>query len=221
MPAWLFNKPYKMSLKEIELSNALIAELYRNVLVGDAIAGSLTPAEEPPVTRAGSANDAQLPGFSNSVVTPASSAAGPTPAGIAAESQPYRFLGKNQKKVTVLARYADDPYIPEEHLQFLIKILSACKLNLGDVAIINDNTAAVEISKLKQELTPAHVLLFDIQPDEIGLPLSFPMLKAQVFDGCTFLTIPPIAVLNGNDENARSLKKQLWDCLKKMFPFNA
>jgi len=211
-----------MSFKEIELSDALIAELYKNVLVGGTIAGSRMPAEERPGATVSSGNNAaQLPGFSDPIAMPGSTSSGRVTTGIAAEPQPYRFLGKNQKKVTVLARYADDPYIPEEHLQFLIKILSACRLNLGDVAIINDSTAAVEISKLKKELAPAHVLLFDIQPEEIGLPLSFPMLKAQVFDGCTFLTIPPIAVLNGNDENARSLKKQLWDCLKKMFPVNA
>jgi hypothetical protein len=129
----------------------------------------------------------------------------------------FRFLGKNQKKVSIIARYKEDPYIPEEHLQFLIKILSACKLNLGDVAILNDAAGGIEIAKLKHQLDPGFVLLFAVEPVEIGLPLSFPLLRPQTFDGCNFLTIPAIENLLQDSDAAKGLKKQLWDCLKKMF----
>jgi hypothetical protein len=135
----------------------------------------------------------------------------------ASKTEVYRYLGKNQKKVSVITRYKDDPYIPEEHLQFLIKILSACKLNLGDVAILNDASGGVSIGKLKQELDPGFVLLFAVEPVEIGLPLSFPPLRPQSFEGCNFLTIPGIDSLIPDTEIAKGLKKQLWDCLKKMF----
>jgi hypothetical protein len=134
-----------------------------------------------------------------------------------AKNDLYRYLGKNQKKVSIIARYKDDPYIPEEHLQFLIRILSACKLNLGDVAILNDASGGVNIGKLKQELDPGFVLLFGVEPVEIGLPLSFPPLRPQTFEACNFLTIPGIELLLGETETAKGLKKQLWDCLKKMF----
>ena len=116
-----------------------------------------------------------------------------------------------------MRRYKEDPYIPEEHLQFLIKILSACKLNLGDVAILNDAAGGIEIAKLKQQLDPGFVLLFAVEPVEIGLPLSFPLLRPQSFDGCNFLTIPGIENLLHDTDTAKGLKKQLWDCLKKMF----
>jgi len=132
-------------------------------------------------------------------------------------SPTYRFLGKNEKKVSVIMRYPGDPYIPEDHLQLLIKILSACKLNLGDVAILNDAVLKVEFSRLKEALEPAFVLLFDIEPSEIGLPLSFPGLKPQGYDGCKFLVIPAIETLMVDTEAALTTKKLLWDALKKMF----
>jgi hypothetical protein len=208
-----------MSLKNIELSEGLLTELYKNVLVTGVATerGERAQAFPEDTSRAGS-DPGDLPGFGENIRIPSVNTKGSDED---ASSLPYRFLGKNQKRITVIARYAQDPYIPEDHLQFLIKILSACKLNLGDVAIINDSSAAAEISKLKKELDPKYVLMFDIKPDEIGLPLSFPVLKAQVFDGCTFLTIPSIAALNGDDDTARGLKKQLWDCLRKMFPATA
>ncbi|RYY19577.1 MAG: hypothetical protein EOO04_21745 [Chitinophagaceae bacterium] len=133
------------------------------------------------------------------------------------ENEFYRYLGKNQKRVSVIARYKDDPYIPELHLEFLIKILSACKLNLGDVAILNDANGGITIDKLKKELDPRFVLLFAVEPVEIGLPLSFPLLRPQTFDGCNFLTIPAIASLQEDTDPGKNLKKQLWDCLRKMF----
>jgi hypothetical protein len=131
--------------------------------------------------------------------------------------KPYRYLGKNYKHISVIAGYTDDPYMPEDHLEFLIKILSACKLNLGDVAILNYHEAGIDIGKLKQELSPATVLMFGIEPSQIGLPLSFPMFKPQQFDGSNFLAIPPVGELNQETETAKANKKQLWECLKKIF----
>jgi hypothetical protein len=181
-----------MSLKSIILPDFVIAELYSNSLV-DTGTGSV-PATAPQSVQ----NAVPVEPF-------------------ATEDQPFRYLGKNKRRISVLARYPDDPYIPEDHLQFLIKILSACKLDLGDVAIINLSVAPVSIDKLKAQLDPLAVLLFDIQPGEILLPLNFPVLKPQAFSGTNYLCIPPVTLLLEENEKAKNLKKQLWECLKKMF----
>jgi len=184
-----------MSLKKLILPHFLIAELYGNSLVEPgapfASPAPAAPGGPPQV------NEAATLDSKNELR--------------------YKFLGKNQKQVTILARYPDDPYIPEDHLQFLIKILSACKLDLGDVAIINQGVAPVAIAKLKTELNPLAVLLFDVQPGDIGLPLNFPALKPQTFSGTNYLCIPAISLLLEENEKAKTSKKQLWDCLKKMF----
>ena len=191
-----------MSFKDTILPDFVIAELYP---------GPLTANMEKPATAKISPVVAETKDVK--------SQAEPGPALAAGVLKPdlYRFLGKNQKKVSVITRYTNDPYIPEDHLRFLIKILSACKLNLGDVAILNDAAAGIAIDKLKRELDPGFVLLFAVEPVEIGLPLSFPPLRPQNFDGCNFLTIPGIDLLLEDSVASKTLKKQLWDCLKKMF----
>lgn len=186
------------SFKNIKLPDFVITDLYTMPLIPDlAKVETLTQTSEP-------VKDGMLPEM------PVANA--PT-----LEPAAYRFLGKNQRRVSVIARYADDPYIPEDHLQFLIKILSACKLNLGDVAILNDSVANIEIARLKTQLQPAFILMFDIEPTEIGLPISFPLLKPQSYDGAQFLCIPPISAMMEENETAKGLKKQLWESLKKIF----
>jgi hypothetical protein len=198
-----------MSFKETRLPDFVIAELYANSLTAN-VEKSATP---------GPAKEIDAPAKSGGVIPGMEKGSAKTAVTdtVAPKTDIYRFLGKNQKKVSIIARYKEDPYIPEEHLQFLIKILSACKLNLGDVAILNDAAGGIEIAKLKQQLDPGFVLLFAVEPVEIGLPLSFPLLRPQSFDGCNFLTIPGIENLLQETDLAKGLKKQLWDCLKKMF----
>jgi hypothetical protein len=198
-----------MSFKETILPDFVIAELYANSITANAEKSAIpAPVKE---TGALAKSGGVIPGMENG------SAKAAIPATAAPITELYRFLGKNQKKVSIIARYKDDPYIPEDHLQFLIKILSACKLNLGDVAILNDAAVGIDIARLKQQLDPGFVLLFAVEPVEIGLPLSFPLLRPQSFDGCNFLTIPGIENLLQDTDLAKGLKKQLWDCLKKMF----
>ena len=204
-----------MSFKDTILPDFVIADLYSGSLTANIEKGAKPASGKEPASAKGIGADIN----SGSAIPGMEIGNDKTAIAAVVSSKPdlYRFLGKNQKKVSIIARYREDPYIPEEHLQFLIKILSACKLNLGDVAILNDAAGGIEIAKLKEQLEPGFVLLFAVEPVEIGLPLSFPLLRPQSFDGCNFLTIPGIENLLQDSDAAKSLKKQLWDCLKKMF----
>ncbi|HTE23409.1 hypothetical protein [Flavitalea sp.] len=196
-----------MSFKDTILPDFVIADLYADSITANIDRGAIPK----------SADEIAVPFTTEAVIPGMEKGLEGIKAAVTPKTDLYRFLGKNQKKVSVIARYKDDPYIPEEHLQFLIKILSACKLNLGDVAILNDAAGGIGIAKLKEQLDPGFVLLFAVEPVEIGLPLSFPLLRPQLFDGCNFLTIPRIETLIQDTDTAKGLKKQLWDCLKKMF----
>ncbi|MHA4847137.1 hypothetical protein ACX0G7_23425 [Flavitalea antarctica] len=216
-----------MSFKDVILPDFVIADLFAGSITTVSAAKTGVSPTKTEVTTAIDGSTATIGGSNNTTegsvtrtrVSPANT---PDLPSATATTQPspdevYRYLGKNQKKVSIIARYKDDPYIPEEHLQFLIKILSACKLNLGDVAILNDASGGVSMAKLKKQLNPAFVLLFGVEPAEIGLPLNFPPLRPQLFEACYFLNIPAIDSLLPDTETAKGLKKQLWDCLKKMF----
>lgn len=132
-------------------------------------------------------------------------------------SEPIRFLGNNKQKVGLLVNFPDDVFLPDKHLQFLTKILEACKMNLGDVAILNHASQKVGITELRPLWQPSAILLFGVSPEEFGLPLTFPEFKSQAYDGIIYYTFPPLEVLNQDSENGKILKSKLWVCLKKLF----
>jgi hypothetical protein len=129
----------------------------------------------------------------------------------------YKFLGNNQQQVTIIVDYKDETFIPDKHLQFLTKMLEACKLNLGDVAIVNHAKKEVDMELLRQQLNPAYVLLFGVEPVVTKLPLNFPQFKEQAFAGASYLYTPALDALNQDSEEGKLQKSKLWVCLKKLF----
>ncbi|MBO9631651.1 MAG: hypothetical protein J7578_00940, partial [Chitinophagaceae bacterium] len=130
---------------------------------------------------------------------------------------PYRFLGKNARHIAIVVFSPNEAYLPDDQLQLLTKMLDACKLNLGDVAIINQATQVVHFTHLGDQLQSQKVLLFGVQPEQIGLPMNFPGYKEQEYAGCTYLLANPLGDMNQPNEEGKALKGKLWGCLKKMF----
>jgi len=137
---------------------------------------------------------------------------------LAAETPiPYKFLGKNGKKITIVVQSPSVPFLPDNQLSFLTRILEACRMNIGDVAIVNAATTPVNITTLRQQLEPAVVLLFGIEPPAIRLPINFPVFKIQPYDNCSYLAAPPLTQLVQQSEESKLLKSKLWVCLKSLF----
>jgi len=125
-----------------------------------------------------------------------------------------KFLGKNKKNILVLVSKDHIAFLEESELDFLSSILVACKLSLADVAIVNVNTLSVAnyrsiINQLKSKI----LLMFDVASDAIDLPFNFPYFQVQQFDQCTYLSAPDLKSI----EIDKTLKTQLWNCLKKLF----
>jgi hypothetical protein len=147
----------------------------------------------------------------SSATTPSFSAPPPSPPVGA-----YKFLGNNQKKITILVESAETAFLPDDQLAFLTKMLEACKMNIGDVAIVNQAASRVDISGLKR-LSPQKLLLFGPAPADIGLPINFPLFKIQPYDQCNFLWVPSLAQLVLPGEESKLLKTKLWVCLRQLF----
>ncbi len=135
----------------------------------------------------------------------------------AAPGQSYKYLGKNSKHILIIVRFPNEVFLPEEHLNWITRMLDACKLNLADVAIINDAILSTDIEKLKVQFRPQHVLLFGVEPVDIKLPISFPPFREQEYAGCIYLFTPPPDELNEDTQQGKLLKSKLWLCLQKMF----
>ena len=124
------------------------------------------------------------------------------------------FLGSNKKNILICVKYPSVPHIPEEQLSFLVTMLSACKLSLEDIAIVNlKNFTGESYKKIISKFQPALSFLFGIEPSEFGLPVNFPAFQLQAFNNCSFLYTPSLDEL----ESDKLLKSKLWVCLRKIF----
>ena len=129
------------------------------------------------------------------------------------EDGKLKFLGENKKNILILTYYKDVVYMPDEDLAFLTTILNACKINLGDVAVVNTALSEIDYRDLKKQLKQQKALLFNVEPAQIQLPVTFPPFQVQSFDGCQYLLSPSLNTL----ENDKVLKGKLWTSLQRLF----
>ena len=124
------------------------------------------------------------------------------------------ILGKNLKRVLIIISNDEVAYLPDEELNFLLGILSACKLNMDDVGIMNlrKNTGA-DYKSISAELNTEKIFLFGTGEDEIKLPLSFPYYQVQKYNNQVYLTAPSLSALQSD----KAEKTKLWNCLKQIF----
>lgn len=112
-----------------------------------------------------------------------------------------RFLGNNARNVTILVNNKEHTFLPEDQLSFLTKILDACKLNIGDVAIVNTNNYP-DIQSIINSTDPSKIILF-------GVELNTNNIAA--------VSSPSIDNLIGEAVQSKALKSKLWGELKQMF----
>jgi hypothetical protein len=127
------------------------------------------------------------------------------------------YLGSNLRKITIIVREKEAVYLQDEALQFLSSILGACKLNLGDVAIVNYENESATYAHLKEKLNPEFILLFNVTAKEIQIPFTVPHYQVQSHDHCQFLLAPDLQTMLGSSQQAKLEKSKLWLSLKKMF----
>jgi len=124
-----------------------------------------------------------------------------------------RYLGDNQKNITIFVKNKEVPFLNDTEFNFLTSILTACKLSIADVAIINLESNNINPEELLIELNSKIVLLFDVAPTDINLPINFPHFQVQQFNKRTYLYAPAFTVI----ENDKAVKIKLWQSLKNIF----
>jgi hypothetical protein len=129
-------------------------------------------------------------------------------------TEDWKYLGDNRKSILIIVSHKDVVHLPDDELGFLTGILSACKLNIGDVAIVNlNNHPGLFYKELTVHFKSKKVFLFGVEPAAFGLPMSFPHFQLQSFANNSFLFSPVLKEL----ENDKLLKSKLWVCLKRIF----
>jgi hypothetical protein len=124
------------------------------------------------------------------------------------------FLGNNQKKISILVNSETAIYLPDDELNFLLGILTACKLTMADIALVNiAKNPDLVYSVLSEQLKAEKVFLFGLNAATIELPLQFPHYQVQQFNNQVYLSSVSLAEMQANKEE----KVKLWNCLKKIF----
>jgi hypothetical protein len=123
------------------------------------------------------------------------------------------FLGRNSKNILLLVNVPDVPFLEDKDLDFLTGILSACKLSVADIALVNLKDKVIGIEELNKSFSPEKIILFGTGSSEINLPLQFPDYQIQQYNGQTFLSSPSLKELASD----KDLKRQLWESLQKLF----
>jgi hypothetical protein len=124
------------------------------------------------------------------------------------------FLGNNQKRVAIMVADEKAIYLPDDDLNFLMGILSACKLTMADVALLNiKKNDAFTYAELEQQLKTEIILLLGVVPAQLQLPLQFPFYQIQKFNNQVYLAAPALHLLAQD----KAEKTKLWNCLKQVF----
>jgi hypothetical protein len=127
------------------------------------------------------------------------------------------FLGDNKKNIVILLKDASAVYINDEWLGTLSKLLAACKLNIGDVAIVNHLQHIKTFNDLKELLQPQFVFMFAVTTNDIQLPFTIPHYQVQQYAECTFITAPIVTLKTDNTDLVKTEKRKLWEKMKMIF----
>ncbi len=131
--------------------------------------------------------------------------------------QGIKFLGGNLKKIGIIVKNGEPGFLDDADLEWLEKMLKACSMTLGDVAVVNLGHQNISIQTIKESLKSKIVLLLGTTPSDLQMPLNFPQFKPQEHDGCIFLYAPSPKQLNQEGQEGKLLKSKLWVSLQKLF----
>ncbi len=124
------------------------------------------------------------------------------------------FFGGNKEHILILVNNPDTAFVTEKQLTFLSGILTACKLTLDDVGLLNIAThPAITYKALSDTFSPRIVMMFGILPEAIQLPFVMPEFQRQSHNNRVYLAIPSLTEL----ENNKDLKRNLWIALQQIF----
>lgn len=181
-----------MKDEKIQLPDFLLADLFKGTLV-DLDTSTLITQPSPSEEQDSSSEDTAI--FSEKI----------------------KFLGKNEKRIIIIVNQPQAAFLLDDDLAFLTNILKACKLDLNDIAIINNSKDEIDYDSIKEQLKAEIIILFDVEPSAIKLPFMIPAFQIQKYAGCTLMVSPPLHLLNKSNNDSKVLKTKLWISLKKVF----
>ncbi|MEJ8844673.1 hypothetical protein WG954_19925 [Lacibacter sp. H375] len=175
-----------MSFENIQLTDDQLAELYGKQLVivekGDNTIKPETKTAKPAVAAEPVATTAALQGIT----------------------------GKNKKQFVWLVEEHYFPYLNDADFQFLGDVLTACKMNMEDIALVNVANNRNHFDELVQQLRPKFIIASGVQVD--ALPIQSADYRVQEQQGYLLCCTETLEAIRTD----KSKKSKLWLALKQM-----
>lgn len=175
-----------MSFENIQLTDDQLADFYGKQLVivekGDNTAKTETKAPKPTIA----------------------------PEPVAATAPLQGVTGKNKKQFVWLVEEHYFPYLNDADFQFLGDVLTACKMNMEDIALVNVANNRNHFDELVQQLQPKFIIASGVQVDALPIqPADYRVQEQQGYLICCTETLEAI-------RTDKSKKSKLWLALKQM-----
>ena len=120
------------------------------------------------------------------------------------------ITGKNKKQFVWLVEEHYFPYLNDADFQFLGDVLTACKMNMEDIALVNVANNRNHFDELVQQLQPKFVIASGVQVD--ALPIQSADYRVQEQEGYLICCTESLEAIRLD----KSKKSKLWLALKQM-----
>jgi hypothetical protein len=121
------------------------------------------------------------------------------------------FKGKNKKGVLWLVHEPAHAFLDDADFEFLSQIVSACKMSMDDIALVNLANIQQSVNEVVDALKPSIVLLCGIEyqqlPFKLGEYILYPHANRSYFLADSLQDL----------RNDKAKKSKLWLALKAMF----
>ena len=123
-------------------------------------------------------------------------------------------LGANGRNILFLVNDTQNKFLAENEMKLLSDLLNACKISMEDIVLVNyDQNRSVNYRDLTEQFESKKILIFGVTAADLELPFTIPFFQIQKYQEQTYLICPSLSDFSENV----SLKKELWNCLKKIF----
>ena len=133
------------------------------------------------------------------------------------ETGPIKYLGEHLKQVTIIVKDELAVYLNENDLTLLSSILSACKLTLADIALINVAQQKLSLHEILNVLPSKLVMIFDVSSATLKIKLPTTLYKSIQLGDTYLLFSNSLSLMQGGDQSAKLEKGKLWAILKQLF----
>ncbi len=123
-------------------------------------------------------------------------------------------LGENEGNILFIVNDTQNKFIADNEMKLLSDLLTACKISMVDIALVNYNQhPKITYKELIEQFQSKKMLLFGVTASDLDLPFTIPFFQLQKFQEQLYMISPSLSDFINNVK----LKKELWNSLKKIF----